>query len=398
MENGNTNERLTAELVDWSAFTEQDFERMKECAFNHTDCDDTPVQLLSDRYSDLQIEFRVKQLGSEWVLDVDAYNKTDEIMTAITGYTEDAVKELKYNDMKADVESGLKEELGLDEDYSLEGSLFAGETFHAIDPYYEGSPNNIYIEFLMEEVSLSLYEKLAEKTGLLAEMNCKTLEELEDNNNLVFLYVNVYENGKVGVVLTYGNDYEHNIDLTEAEQKYLRESIENEWLAKGEPLDKIMNEARANIADEYSLIIAVGRYYFEAEDPYISNENGSAVVDFAVSASDEICREMVDRTNVLAENGYSSYDKMLNNYDRLNIYVSVHEDNSVTAVTGISGTDYYEDVPLTMKEQTFIRETISDIYKDRVKTLDDLMSEAVKEIRGEHSKPAPKKNRSSIEL
>ncbi|MCM1234725.1 MAG: hypothetical protein NC489_31875 [Ruminococcus flavefaciens] len=250
----------------------------------------------------------------------------------------------------------------------------------------------------MEEVSLSLYEKLAEKTGLLAEMNCKTLEELEDDNNLVFLYVNVYESGKVGVVLTYGNDYEHNIDLTEAEQKYLRESIETEWLAKGEPLDKIMNEARANIADEYSLITAVGKYYFEAEDPYISNENGSAVVDFAVSASDEICREMVDRTKVLAENGYSSYDEMLNNYDCLNIYVSVHEDNRVTAVTGISGTDYYEDVPLTMKEQAFIRETISDIYKDRVKTLDDLMSEAVKEIKDEHSKPAPKKNRSSIEL
>ncbi len=42
-----------------------------------------------------------------------------------------------------DVENGLKEELGLDEDYSLEGSLFAGETFHAIDPYYKGSPNTV---------------------------------------------------------------------------------------------------------------------------------------------------------------------------------------------------------------------------------------------------------------
>lgn len=579
MENGNTNERLITEIVDWSAFTEQDFEKAKECAVNHTDCDDTPVQLLSDKHSDLQIEFRVKQLGDEWVLDVDAYNKTDEIMIPVTGYTEDMVKELKYDDMKRDVENGLKEELGFtfdkeqqeqsykllftsdafetpyaigihdadgnfieyyadeygdipifnlaveakeyaetnglnleidedfydidflyevqdfahktgqflykanvideaermetekkiedsifygdiktideyaekvngicqelmkklsksdldniehsliaegqelvselteeyvrelytvrgeevvfDEDYSLEDSVFENETFHAIDPYYEGSPDNVYIEFLMEEVSLSLYEKLAEKTGLLAEMNCKTLEELEDDNNLVFLYVNVCESGKVGIVLTYGNNYEHNIDLTEDEQKYLRHSIETEWQAKGEPLDKMMNEAKKSIADEYRLITAIERYDFEADDPYISSNKDGAAVDFAVFASDEICREMVDRTKVLAENGYSSYDEMLNNYDCLNIYAAVHEDNSVTVVAGVSGTDYYEDIPLTMKEQAFIRETISGIYKDRDKTLDDLMSEAVKEISGEHSKPAPKKDKSSIEL
>lgn len=583
MENSNINERLITEIVNWSMFTEQDFERVKECAVNHTDYDNTPVQLLSDKHNNLQIEFHVKQLGDEWVLDVDAYNKTDEIMIPVTGYTEDAVKELKYDNMKRDVENGLQEELGhtfdkeqqeqsyklvltsdafetpyaigihdadgnfieyytdeygdipvfnlaveakeyaeasgfnleidedfydidflykvqdfahrtgqflykanvideaeitktenkiedsifygdmktideyaekvnsicqelmkklsnydldsaehsliaegqelaselteeyvrklytvrgeeeviFDEDYNLEDSIFEKEAFHTIDPCYKGSPQNVYIEFLMEEVSLSLYEKLAEKTGLLVEMNCKTLEELEDDNNLVFLYANVYENGKVGIVLTYGNNYEHNVDLTEYEQKYLGYSIETEWQAKGEPLDKMMNEAKKSIADEYRLITAIEKYDFEADDPYISSDkNGNAVVDFAVFASNEICREMVDRTKVLTENGYSSYDEMLNNYDCLNIYAAVHEDDSVTAVMGISGTDYYEDIPLTMKEQAFIRETIGDICKSKDKTLDDLMTEAIEETKEEHSKPAPKKDRdkNSIEL
>ncbi|MCM1234726.1 MAG: hypothetical protein NC489_31880 [Ruminococcus flavefaciens] len=187
MENGNTNERLTAELVDWSAFTEQDFERMKECAVNHTDCDDTPVQLLSDRYSDLQIEFRVKQLGSEWVLDVDAYNKTDEIMTAITGYTEDAVKELKYNNMKADVESGLKEELGLVQEQSYK-LVLTSDGFEADYAVGIHNADGNFIEYYRDEYGDIPVFELASEAGKYAEKNGLNLEIDKDFFEIDFLY------------------------------------------------------------------------------------------------------------------------------------------------------------------------------------------------------------------
>ncbi len=107
-------ENSNAELVDWSAFTEQDFEKLKECAVNHTECDEMTVPMLYNQHDDFQIEFRVKPMGNEWVLDADAYNEADEIMTPVAGYTEDALQTLTYDDMKRDVETGLREELSLD--------------------------------------------------------------------------------------------------------------------------------------------------------------------------------------------------------------------------------------------------------------------------------------------
>lgn len=128
---------------------------------------------------------------------------------------------------------------------------FENETFHAGNLSYKGSPDNACVEFLMEDISRNLYEKLAEQTGLLAKMNCQNfaelencgITELENSGDEIALYADVGRNGEINMIFTCGDSYEYNIDLTKSEQDYIRSVIETEWLEKGETFNDLVDQA-----------------------------------------------------------------------------------------------------------------------------------------------------------
>lgn len=189
---------------------------------------------------------------------------------------------------------------------------------------------------------------------------------------------------------TLGDNEEHNIqieaDLIDCSLRYIIDGKEAKTEEYGS-LDEL-NELVLSVVDfdvlagEGADLISqhnIAGGFLAAEDPYYISDEKGVGIEFLMSADDDTYEKFAERTPLIEESDYNSFDDLIGSDDFLNIYATVRENGSVDVTIGISGEEQYP-VSLSDYEQEALLSFVSkacDMHMD--KSLESMLAEAKKD-------------------